>query len=46
MVNIKKGLDLPISGSPEQKISDTKIVSKVAVIGFDKPWFFNDRARN
>ncbi len=37
MVNIKKGLDLPISGSPEQKISDTKIVSKVAIIGFDYP---------
>lgn len=37
MVNIKKGLDLPISGSPEQKISDTKIVSKVALVGFDYP---------
>lgn len=37
MVNIKKGLDLPIFGSPEQKISDTKIVSKVAIIGFDYP---------
>ncbi len=37
MVNIKKGLDLPISGSPEQKISDTKIVSKVAIVGFDYP---------
>lgn len=37
MVNIKKGLDLPISGSPEQKITDQKIVSKVAIIGFDYP---------
>jgi Na+-transporting NADH:ubiquinone oxidoreductase subunit A len=37
MVNIKKGLDLPISGSPEQQITDTKIVSKVAVVGFDYP---------
>lgn len=37
MVNIKKGLDLPISGSPEQKISDTKLVSKVAIVGFDYP---------
>lgn len=37
MVNIKKGLDLPIFGSPEQKITDTKIVSKVALIGFDYP---------
>lgn len=35
MVNIKKGLDLPISGKPEQKITDTKVVSKVALIGFD-----------
>ena len=37
MVNIKKGLDLPISGSPEQKITDTKVVSKVALVGFDYP---------
>lgn len=35
MVKIKKGLDLPIKGSPEQAISETKTVSKVAVIGFD-----------
>jgi len=35
MVNIKKGLDLPISGSPEQTISDGNTVSKVAIIGFD-----------
>jgi Na+-transporting NADH:ubiquinone oxidoreductase subunit A len=35
MVNIKKGLDLPISGKPEQKITDTKVVSKVALVGFD-----------
>lgn len=37
MVNIKKGLDLPISGTPEQKISDTMLVSKVALVGFDYP---------
>lgn len=37
MVNIKKGLDLPISGSPQQKITDQKVVSKVALIGFDYP---------
>ena len=37
MVNIKKGLDLPISGSPEQKITDQKVVSKVAIVGFDYP---------
>jgi len=35
MVNIKKGLDLPISGSPEQTISDGNTVSKVAIVGFD-----------
>jgi Na+-transporting NADH:ubiquinone oxidoreductase subunit A len=35
MVNVKKGLDLPISGSPEQKITEGNIVSKVALIGFD-----------
>jgi Na+-transporting NADH:ubiquinone oxidoreductase subunit A len=44
MVKIKKGLDLPISGKPEQKITDTKVVSKVALIGFDyigmKPTMF------
>ena len=44
MVNIKKGLDLPISGKPEQKITDTKVVSKVALVGFDyvgmKPTMF------
>ena len=35
MVNIKKGLDLPISGSPEQSITQGNVVSKVAVVGFD-----------
>ncbi|MCP5161873.1 MAG: Na(+)-translocating NADH-quinone reductase subunit A [Hahellaceae bacterium] len=35
MINIKKGLNLPISGSPEQKISDGRKVSKVALTGFD-----------
>jgi len=35
MVNIKKGLDLPISGSPEQKISNGNTVNKVALVGFD-----------
>jgi Na+-transporting NADH:ubiquinone oxidoreductase subunit A len=35
MVNIKKGLDLPISGSPEQNITEGNVVSKVAVVGFD-----------
>ncbi len=44
MVKIKKGLDLPISGSPEQKITDGNKVSKVALVGFDyvgmKPTMF------
>ena len=35
MVNIKKGLDLPISGSPEQSITQGNVVSKVALVGFD-----------
>lgn len=35
MVKIKRGLDLPITGSPEQTISAANKVSKVAVIGFD-----------
>ena len=33
MIVIKKGLDLPITGNPEQKISDGKPVSTVALIG-------------
>jgi len=35
MINIKKGLELPISGAPEQKITDGKTVSSVALVGFD-----------
>ncbi|WP_336366892.1 Na(+)-translocating NADH-quinone reductase subunit A [Marinobacter sp. C2H3] len=35
MIKIKKGLDLPISGAPEQTISDGKPVRHVALIGFD-----------
>jgi len=35
MVNVKRGLDLPISGSPEQSITDGNTVSKVALVGFD-----------
>ena len=35
MVKVKKGLDLPISGSPEQKITEGNAVSKVAIVGFD-----------
>lgn len=35
MINIKKGLDLPITGSPEQSISQGNAVSRVAIVGFD-----------
>ena len=35
MIKIKKGLDIPISGSPEPKISDFKKPRSVAVIGSD-----------
>lgn len=35
MIKIKKGLDLPISGAPEQTISEGRAVSSVALIGFD-----------
>ncbi|ETD72125.1 Na(+)-translocating NADH-quinone reductase subunit A [Pelistega indica] len=33
MIRIKKGLDLPIAGSPEQKIVGTKTVTEVAILG-------------
>ena len=35
MIKIKRGLDLPITGSPEQRIEDARSVRSVAVIGFD-----------
>ena len=35
MIKIKQGLDLPISGSPEQSISAGRTVRSVAVVGFD-----------
>lgn len=35
MIKIKKGLDLPISGAPEQTITSGKPVRHVALIGFD-----------
>ena len=35
MIKIKKGLDLPIKGSPKQEILETKTTSHVAVIGAD-----------
>jgi len=33
MIKIKKGLDLPITGAPEQTIGNTITVSKVALLG-------------
>ena len=35
MVKIKKGLDIPISGSPEDNISDFKKPRSVALLGSD-----------
>ena len=35
MIKIKKGLDLPISGAPEQTITDSNAIRHVALIGFD-----------
>jgi len=35
MIKIKKGLDLPIAGSPQQKITDGNPVSRVALVGYD-----------
>ncbi|MDI9245848.1 Na(+)-translocating NADH-quinone reductase subunit A [Marinobacter sp. CHS3-4] len=35
MIKIKKGLDLPISGAPEQTIDEGNTVRHVALIGFD-----------
>ncbi len=33
MITIKKGLDLPIAGTPSQVISDGKAINKVALLG-------------
>lgn len=35
MIRIKRGLDLPITGAPEQRIEPARPVRSVAVIGFD-----------
>ncbi len=35
MIRIKRGLDLPITGAPEQRIEAGRPVRSVAVIGFD-----------
>ncbi|MDP0587868.1 MAG: Na(+)-translocating NADH-quinone reductase subunit A [Candidatus Endonucleobacter bathymodioli] len=35
MIKIKQGLDIPISGQPEQRVSEGKEVRSVALLGFD-----------
>jgi Na+-transporting NADH:ubiquinone oxidoreductase subunit A len=37
MIYINRGLDLPIAGSPDQKIHDGPAVTRVALIGSDYP---------
>ncbi|MCZ6617353.1 MAG: Na(+)-translocating NADH-quinone reductase subunit A [Gammaproteobacteria bacterium] len=37
MINIKKGLDLPLPGNPEQHIEQARPVRSVAVLGDDYP---------
>jgi len=37
MINIKRGLDLPIVGAPTQRIEAGRPIRSVAVIGFDYP---------
>ena len=37
MITIRRGLDVPISGAPEQAIEDGPSVRSVAVIGYDYP---------
>src|SRR6056297_2645381 len=37
MIKIKRGLDIPIAGSPEQVIHDAPAARAVALVGFDYP---------
>lgn len=37
MINIKRGLELPIAGAPAQRIEAGRPVRSVAVVGFDYP---------
>ena len=37
MIKIRRGLDLPITGTPAQRIEIGRPVRSVAVIGFDYP---------
>jgi Na+-transporting NADH:ubiquinone oxidoreductase subunit A len=39
MIKIKKGLDLPIKGAPDQSVIENKSVKRVALIGEDYWWF-------
>ncbi|WP_218313449.1 Na(+)-translocating NADH-quinone reductase subunit A [Halomonas sp. 18071143] len=35
MIEVKKGLDLPITGAPEQRVEDAQLVRHVAILGTD-----------
>ena len=37
MIKVRRGLDLPIAGAPEQIVQDGPKISQVAVIGSDYP---------
>ncbi len=37
MIKTKRGLDLPISGSPKQTIEEGPAISRVALVGYDYP---------
>ena len=37
MIKIKKGLDLPISGAPQQTRMKTHVAKQVAIVGADFP---------
>jgi Na+-transporting NADH:ubiquinone oxidoreductase subunit A len=36
-IEIKKGLDLPIAGAPQQLITETKVTNRVALLGIEYP---------
>ena len=37
MIKVRRGLDLPISGAPEQVVHDGPVISQVAIVGSDYP---------
>ena len=37
MIKTKRGLDLPIAGSPKQQIEDGPVAQQVALVGYDYP---------